>query len=258
MNYASEVGVPTQQINNNVRSFVPSKNYQATLQTIQPYEQQRDQVISGLSREYDFHTQEIVQTMEQTEVVNEARRNLKNAQGQNSSIKTKVKEETKELDKAKQELQLQMSKQKVVFDLFMVFGATIVVYLLFRSFEYVHIIALAVLVVGIVYVLQYNAYSIRLFGDDDTTKVSIFTEADLDPRTISKTGNKWWDDAASLKAPKSLIETGTSWWNDAGSLKVPKSLKETGTSWWNSASSLKAPTSASLDISKWTSTTTAQ
>jgi hypothetical protein len=114
------------------------------------------------------------------------------------------------------------------------------------------------LVVGIVYVLQYNAYSIRLFGDDDTTKVSIFTEADLDPRTISKTGNKWWDDTASLKAPKSLIETGTSWWNDAGSLKVPKSLKETGTSWWNSASSLKAPTSASLDISKWTSTTTAQ
>jgi hypothetical protein len=254
MNYASEVGVPTQQINNNVRSFVPSKNYQATLQTIQPYEQQRDQVISGLSREYDFHTQEIVQTMEQIEVVNEARRNLKNAQGQNSSIKTKVKEETKELDKAKQELQLQMSKQKVVFDLFMVFGATIVVYLLFRSFEYVHLIALAVLVVGIVYVLQYNAYSIRLFGDDDST----FTEADLDPRTINKTGNKWWDDAASLKAPKSLIETGTSWWNDAGSLKVPKSLKETGSSWWNSASSLKAPTSASLDISKWTSTTTAQ
>ena len=228
MNYASEIQLPTRQINNSVLSIVPSQKYEATLQGIQPYEQQREQTISGLTREYDFHTQEITQTMEQTEVVNEARRNLKSAQGQNSGIKTKIKEETKQLDKAKQELQLQMAKQKVVFDLFMVFGATIVVYLVFSSSSYVHIIALVVLIIGVVYVLQYNAYRIHLFGDDNTPKVSIFS----DPKSIQETGNKWWKD--------------------------PKSLKETGSSLWNSVSSLKAPTSASFDISKWTSTTTAQ
>ena len=104
-----------------------------------------------------------------------------------------------------------MAKQKVVFDLFMVFGATIVVYLVFSSSSYVHIIALVVLIIGVVYVLQYNAYRIHLFGDDNTPKVSIFS----DPKSIQETGNKWWN-------------------------------------------SLKAPTSASFDISKWTSTTTAQ
>jgi hypothetical protein len=239
MNYASEIQLPTRQINNSVLSIVPSNNYQATLQAIQPYEQQRDQVISGLSREYDFHTQDITHTMEQTEVVNEARRDLKNAQGQNTGIKTKISEETKQLDKAKEELKLQMAKQKVVFDLFMVFGATIVVYLLFRSFEYVHLIALAVLVIGIVYVLQYNAYSISIFGDDN----SVFTGADFDPRTINERGDKWWNDSKSA---------GNSWWNSA---KAPSlNVKLPG----GSATSLKAPTSASFDISKWMSTTTAQ
>jgi hypothetical protein len=118
-----------------------------------------------------------------------------------------------------------MAKQKVVFDLFMVFGATIVVYLVFGSSSYVHIIALVVLIIGVVYVLQYNAYRIRLFGNDDT---SVF----IGGNSIQEIENKWW--------------------------KAPKSLKDTGSSWWNSVSSLKAPTSASFDISKWTSTTTAQ
>jgi len=211
MNYASEIQLPTRQINNSVLSIVPSDKYEATLQAIQPYEHQREQTISGLTREYDFHTQEITQTMDQTEVVNQTRRNLKSAQGQNSGIKTKIKEETKQLDKAKKELQLQMSKQKVVFDLFMVFGATIVVYLMFSSSSYVHVIALVVLIIGVVYVLQYNAYRIRLFGDDSSAKVSIFS----DTKSIQETGNKWWN-------------------------------------------SLKPVTSASFDISKWTSTTTAQ
>jgi hypothetical protein len=219
MNYASEVELPTRQINNSVKAIVPSQQYEATLQAIQPYEQQREQVISGLSKNYDFHTQEIVQTMEQTEAVNETRRYLKSAQGQNSGIKNKIKDETKQLDKAKQELQLQISKQKIVFDLFMVFGATIVVYIVFSSSPYVHMIALVILIIGVVYVLQYNAYSIRLFGYDDT---SIILGGDL----ISKTASK--------------------------------SLKETGSKWWNSASSLKAPTSASFDISKWTFMTTDQ
>ena len=288
MNYGSEIQLPTRQINNSVLSIVPSQQYETTLQAIQPYEQQREQAISGLTKEYDFHTQEVVQTMEQTEVVNETRRHLKHAQGQNSGIKTKIQEETKQLDKAKHELQVQLSKQKIVYDLFIVFGVTIVVYLMFSSSPYVHMIALVVLTVGVVYVLQYNAYRISLFSDDDT---SIFLGGNFDPKSIHETGNKWWNDAGSLNVDtKSLRETGSSWWNSASTLKAPnvdtKSLKETGSSWWNSASTLKAPnvdtkslkdtgsswwnsasttanslkptTTPSFDISKWTSTTTAR
>jgi hypothetical protein len=244
MNYGSEIQLPTRQINNSVLSIVPSQKYEATLQAIQPYEQQREQTISGLTKEYDFHTQEVVQTMEQTEVVNETRRHLKHAQGQNSGIKTKIQEETTQLDKAKEELQIQMSKQKIVYDLFIVFGITIVVYLMFSSSPYVHVIALVVLTIGVVYVLQYNAYSIRIFSDDDT---SVFLGGNFDPKSINDTGNKWWDDGSSLKAPN---------------VDSTKSLKDTGSTWWKSATatanSLKPTTTPSFDISKWTFTTTAQ
>jgi len=205
MNYASELELPTRQINNSVKAIVPSQTYEATLQAIQPYEQQREQTISGLSRNYDFHTQEIVQTMDQTEAVNETRRHLKSAQGQNSGIKNKIKDETKQLDKAKEELQLQMSKQKVVYDLFIVFGATIVVYIMFSSSPYVHIIALVILIIGVVYVLQYNAYSIRLFGDDYTAKVSISSGG----KSIQETGNKWWDSLKSTTTPSFDISKWT-------------------------------------------------
>lgn len=205
MNYGSEIELPTQQINNSVKSIVPSQNYEATLQSIQPYQQQRDQTISGLSKDYDFHTQQIVHTMDETEVANQTRRDLKNAQGQNTGIKNKIQEEKKQLDKAKQELQLQISKQKIVFDLFFVFGITIFVYLIFRSFEYVHLIALVVLVIGMIYVLQYNAYSIRLFGDDHSAKISISSGG----KSIQETGNKWWDSLKPTTTPSFDISKWT-------------------------------------------------
>jgi vacuolar-type H+-ATPase subunit I/STV1 len=185
MNYGSEIELPAQQIRSAVLSAVPNPNYQGSIQSLVPFEQQREQTISHLTKEYDAHTRDMVQTKEQTDLVNESSRKLKNIQGKNTSIKTKIHEEQKHLDEAKKELQIQMSKQKIVFDLFLVFGATIVVYLLFRSFAFVHMIALVVLVVGILYVFQYNAYRIRIFGFDDIPKVH-HVPGTLDPE------NKWW------------------------------------------------------------------
>ena len=181
MNYGSEIETPTQQINNIILAAVPSPNYQGTLQNIVPFDQQREQTISHLTREYDAHTQEMVQTKEQTDLVNEAGRYLKDVQGKNTTIKTKLESDKKVLDEKKKELQLQLSKQKIVFDLLLVFGATITVYLLFRSFSFVHGLALGVLVIGILYVLQYNAYRIRLFGTDDSSKIHLFSGSNFLP-----------------------------------------------------------------------------
>lgn len=197
MDYASEIESPTRQINNSVLAAVPTPNYQGSIQNLVPFEQQREQTIHHLTHDYDVHTNEMIQTKEQTDLVNQTSRQLKNIQGKNTALKTKIESEKKELAEAKKELQLQMSKQKVVFDLFIVFGATIVVYLLFRSFESVHIIALVVLIAGIVYVLQYNAYRIRIFGDDNSS--AIFPDAGS-----HRNSNEWWKTSVS-----SLVSTTT-------------------------------------------------
>lgn len=171
MNYASEIEGPSRQITNVISAAVPSPNYQTTLQSLVPFEQQREQTISHLTKEYDIYTQEAIQTKEQTDLVNEAGRYLKNAQNKNTSLKTDIEKNKQELETLKKELQLQMSKQKIVFDLFIVFGATITVYLLFRSFSFVHMIALFVLILGTIYVFNYNAYRIRLFSFDTHTTI---------------------------------------------------------------------------------------
>ena len=186
MNYGSEIEIPTKQINSAVLSAVPNPNYQGSNQNLVPFEQQRELTISHLTKEYDAHTQDMAQTKEQTDLVNATSGKLKDIQGRNTAIKTKIQEEQKHLDEAKKELQLQMSKQKIVFDLFLVFGATITVYLLFRSFESVHMIALVVLVVGILYVFQYNAYRLRIFGFSDIPKIPAFPGSD-------SSANNWWD-----------------------------------------------------------------
>lgn len=186
MNYGSEIEAPDQQIRSAVLSAVPNPNYQGSIQNLVPFEQQREQTVSHLTKEYDVHTQSMAQTKEQTDLVNAASGKLKDIQGRNTAVKTKIQEEQSHLDDAKKELQLQMSKQKIVFDLFLVFGATITVYLLFRSFEYVHMIALVVLVAGILYVFQYNAYRLRVFGFGDIPKIPAFPGSD-------SSANTWWD-----------------------------------------------------------------
>jgi hypothetical protein len=102
-----------------------------------------------------------------------------------------------------------MSKQKIVFDLFLIFGATMSVYVLFRSSSYVHIIALVVLVIGILYVLQYNAYRIRLFGLDISAEILPSGGKGDQP---SKDGDKWWETDIPSLISKTTSDIDNSKW----------------------------------------------
>ena len=182
----------TSKINNIVLASIPTVNYQGTLQNLYPLEEQRDQEVCHIAQRFNSQTKEMVQTKHEVDAVNEAGHLLKSAQGKNSSLKSSIETKKKELMEAKHELQFQMSRQKIVFDLFLVFGATITVYLLFRSFSFVHILAVVVLIVGILYVLQYNAYRLRLSGFSDTSKVFPFSEANT---------HDWWSSLVSNTTP---------------------------------------------------------
>jgi hypothetical protein len=182
----------TSRINNIVLASVPTVNYQGTLQSLYPLDEQRDQEVCHVAQRFNSRTKEMIQTKHETDAVNEAGHYLKNAEGKNSSLKLSIETHKKELEDAKHKLQFHMSRQKIVFDLFLVFGATITVYLLFRSFSFVHILAVIVLVIGILYVLQYNAYRIHLFGDDDSSKVFPFSKSHA---------NQWWNTLVSGTTP---------------------------------------------------------
>jgi hypothetical protein len=182
----------TSKINNIVLASIPTANYQGTLQSLYPLEEQRDQEVCHMAQRFNSQTKEMVQTKHEADAVNEAGQLRKNAEGKNSSLKSSIQSRQKELLEAKHELQFQMSRQKIVFDLFLVFGATITVYLLFRSFSFVHILAVIVLVVGILYVLQYNAYRLRISGVSDSSKILPFSGTGTD---------HWWSSLVSNTTP---------------------------------------------------------
>lgn len=172
------------QLKSIMLTAVPTANYQGTLQSLTPFEQQRDMVVDQLTKEHTMQTTEAIQTKEKTDIVNQVKRYLKTAESKNSQIKNEVSKEQKEFEVLKKDLQVEMSKQRIVFDLFIVFGVTITIYLLFRSFSFVHGLAAFVLVAGIVYVLNYNAYRLRFFGfshprtdhsDDNWWKENVFS-----------------------------------------------------------------------------------
>jgi hypothetical protein len=160
----SEIEAPTQQMKSIILSAVPSQNYQGILQSLTPFEQQRDQATCTIAKRHHSQTEQAIQTKYDTDLVNQTKRYLKTAESKNTGIKTEIGKETKELEGLKKDLQKEMSKQRIVFDLFIVFGITLTVYLLFRSFSFVHGLAAFVLVAGIVYVFNYNAYRLRFSG----------------------------------------------------------------------------------------------
>lgn len=228
MKYSSEFDTPTDQINTLIKSAVPTPNYQATLQNLTPLDAQRDQVVNHLGCDYSSKTGSMIQTKEQTDTVNHAGRMVKEAQGLNSTIKTNLEKEKKELGNAKKDLQLELSKQKIAFDLFRVLGATIVVYMVFRSFSFVHVLAAVVLVFGILYVLGYNAYSIRLSGSDNSSALPFGS-------------NNWWSSIPEV--PRGAIPATNDWWQSMNTSTLP---------------SLDLGATSGVDISKWRSMTPGQ
>jgi hypothetical protein len=182
MNYASDIEKPSEQIKSIILTAVPTANYQGTLQSLTPFEEQREQVVNQLTTFHTMETNQAVQTKDQTDLVNQTKRYLRTAEGKNTQIRTEIEKERKDLDSLKKDLQREMSKQRIAFDLFIVFGITLSVYLFFRSFSFVHGLAAFVLVAGIVYILNYNAYRLRFFGFGASDTV----------RDGSTSDNAWW------------------------------------------------------------------
>lgn len=148
---------------------VPTANYQGTIHDLSPFEQQRDQMVDSLAGQYNSITNEMVQTKNQVDSVNATKRYLKDAQSKNRTVHSEIEHEKSQLDSLTKEMRKQLARQKVMIDLCWVLGATLVVYLLFRSFSFVHILAMIVLVGGFVYVLVYNAYRIHISGTTNIT-----------------------------------------------------------------------------------------
>ena len=175
----------TRQINNIILAAVPTANYQGTIHDLSPFEQTRDQIVDNLTGQYGSVTNEMVQTKSQVDSVNATKRYLKDAQSKNRSVHSEIEHEKAELDSLTKEMRKQLARQKVMIDLCWVLGATLVVYLLFRSFSFVHILAMVVLVGGFVYVLVYNAYRIHLSSNPDSSAVHPGAPSIPVP-------NEWW------------------------------------------------------------------
>ena len=181
-----ELDAPTRQINNIVLAAIPTPNYQGTLNDLKPLEAQRDMIVSHLGDEYNSHTREMVQTKDQVDAVNTANRYVKTVSEKNKRIAREIENKQQELDVSNTELQKQLARQKVVIDIFWVLGITIVVYMLFRSFSFVHILAAIVLVVGIVYVVVYNAYRLHLSSNTNPSATATVPSPIPNP-------SEWWN-----------------------------------------------------------------
>jgi hypothetical protein len=204
----------TSQINNIMLAAVPTANYQGTLNDLKPLEANRDMVVSSLASDFTNITNQMLQTKDQVDSVNSTNRFLKQARTKNDHITSEIESKKKELQASNAELQKQLARQKIVIDMFWVFGITIIIYILFRGTSYVHILATIVLLAGFVYVILYNAYRLH----------------------ISSTSNP----SASATVP-SLFPDVSNVWNS-------------GTTGVQNLASGSVSSIPSLDTSKWTST----
>lgn len=151
---------------------VPTANYQGTIHDLAPIEQHRDYVIQNAVEYHNGVTNEMIQTRRETDTANATKRYLKDAQSKNRSVHSQIEHDKSELDTLTKEMRKQLAKQKVMIDICWVLGATLVVYLLFSSFSFVHILAMIVLVGGFGYVLLYNAYRVHISSDSHPSSVS--------------------------------------------------------------------------------------
>jgi hypothetical protein len=157
----SELDAPGQAISSIMRAVVPSPNYQTTIQELTPVETQRDLTFAHLIHAFETGTTEAVQTKDQTDAIRKAETMLHETERDGHRIHSELYREKSELEKATADLQVQMAKEKIVIDIFWVFGATLLTYLLFHSFAYVHVFASLVLVGGIVFILNTSPYKLK-------------------------------------------------------------------------------------------------
>jgi len=166
MNYSSEISGPTNRIESITQAIVPTDTSATIQSSLTPVDQQRDMIVGHMLNDYNNSTSRAVQNKGDVDSANMMKHYLKDAESKNMVIQTGVEKAKNDLKTSKQNLNVELAKQKIVFEILGILGVTIVVYIVLGSSPYVHGVALAVLVLGILYVLNYNAYRLKAIGLD--------------------------------------------------------------------------------------------
>ena len=175
MDYSAELSGTTTQIKNIVSATSTKTDPVEAQANLTPFDLQRDQIAVHLGNDFNNMTIQALQTQTQVEEIKDVRRRAKAIQGQKTSIQTGIATARSQLSDAQKDLNIQLAKQKIAFELLSVFAVTIIIYIVFGSFSYVHAIALGFLVLGLLYVMNFNAYRLGAIGEDigSTTLTSI-------------------------------------------------------------------------------------
>lgn len=200
MDYTTEVSGPTNQINNIMAPAVVAKDTGAVMAQLSPFDQQRDMIVGHIANDYNGMTGEVVQTKNQADSVNDMKRYLKMAESKNKTINASIQDATKGLASSKHKLKVELAKQKIMFEILGILAVTIVVYIVMGSSQYVHGVALLVFVLGILYVLNYNAYRLHAIGSD-TGAPALSSLADIFTPKGSVSSDYPWIDFASFFSP---------------------------------------------------------
>lgn len=167
-----EFGDSTNAINSIVVAAPSSPMKQNPLSSVDPLDTWRDDIVGHISADYDDITHHALSTKDQTDSANLIRNQLNATKGAHTALNDKIAKATAYAQQTKQEYRFQTEKQKAIFDLLMVFGLTIGVYVMLGSNSNVHIIALLVLLGGIMYVVLYHAYRLKLPGTSMLSVIS--------------------------------------------------------------------------------------
>jgi len=158
---------------NNIVSAAPSAPIkQNTLASIDPLDTWRDDIMGHISADYNDITRHALVGKDQTESAALIKNQLSATQAARTELNDKISKATLYAQQTKQEYRFQVEKQKAIFDLLVVFGLTIGVYVILGSNPNVHIIALLVLLAGLMYVVLYHAYRLKLPGTSMMTVIS--------------------------------------------------------------------------------------
>ena len=159
--YMKEFADSTTAINNIVAAAPSAPIKQNNLASIDPLNTWRDDIMGHIASDYNDITRHAITAKDQTESAALIKNHLSGSQGAKAELNDKISKATLYAQQTKQEYRFQVEKQKAIFDLLMVFGLTIGVYVILGSNSNVHIIALLVLLAGLMYVVLYHAYRLK-------------------------------------------------------------------------------------------------
>ena len=194
--YMKEYTDSTSAINRIVSGTTP------TSANIAPLDTWRDDIIGHIENDYNDITGTAILAQDESLSVKALKAQLANTTAAGTELDEKIKKTTAYSEKQKKEYKFQVEKQKAIVDLLIVFCATIGVYVILGANENVHIIALLVLLGGIMFVVFYHAYRIKLPGSSLLSVVSgVMFDADFSKTLLDAKSSKMPDSNSSLKPP---------------------------------------------------------